>query len=58
MMEDNVKKIMYTGLFSRKLTEYFKPAIMEKNKNHFLKKKIGKEYISNLGGEGGCAQGV
>ena len=26
-------------LYSRKLTEHSKPAIMEKNKNHYIKKK-------------------
>ena len=26
-------------LYSRKLTEYCQPAIMEKNKNHYTKKK-------------------
>jgi len=41
---DNVRKRMYTCmcdwvsmLYSRKLTEHCKPAIMEKNKNHYIK---------------------
>ena len=40
-----------TLLYSRKLTEHCKPAIMEKNKNHYIKKKnsvhkngLGKGY--------------
>ena len=47
MMEhDNVRKRMYTCmcdwvtlLYSRKLTEHHKPTIIEKNKNHYIKKK-------------------
>ena len=31
-----------TLLYSRKLTEHCKPAIMEKNKNHYMKKKRAK----------------
>ena len=45
-MEDNVRKRMYTCtcdwvalLCSRKWTEHCKPAITEKNKNHFKKIK-------------------
>ena len=46
MMEhDNVRKRMYTCmcdwvtlLYRRKLTEHCKPAIIEKNKNHYIKK--------------------
>ena len=42
MMEhDNVRKNMLkwdTMLYSIKLTEHCKPAIMEKNKNHYIKK--------------------
>ena len=41
MIEDNVRKRMYmcmcdwvTLLYSRKLSEHSRPAIMEKNKNH------------------------
>ena len=33
-----------------KLTEYSKPAIMEKNKNHFIKKK--KEKVEELSAQG------
>ena len=29
-----------TMLYSRKLTDHCKPAIMEKNKNHYIKNKI------------------
>ena len=32
-----------TMLYSRKLTEHCKPAITEKNKNHYIKKKTGFE---------------
>ena len=40
-----------TMLNSRKLTEHCKPAIMEKNKNHYIKKKelahksLGAEFV-------------
>ena len=36
-----------TMLFSRKLTERFKPAIIEKNKNHCIKKIKNKNNLSN-----------
>ena len=54
-MEDNVRKIMYidvcvrdwvTLLYSRKLTEHCKPAIMGKIKYHLKKETsgYGKEF--------------
>ena len=34
-------------LYSRKLTEHCKPAIMEKNKNHYIKKTtVRYHYLS------------
>ena len=36
-----------TLLYSRKLTEHYKPAIMEKNKNHYIKNKKDKRQTKN-----------
>ena len=59
MMEDNVKKRMYicmcnqvTLLYSRKLTEDYKPTIMEKNK---IKKKKKTTWLSTQSSQGGHA---
>ena len=56
MDSDNVRKKMYTCmcnwvtmLYSRKLTEHSKLAIMEKNKNRYIKK--GKENIFHVNGK-------
>ena len=57
MTEENVRKRMYmcmhdwvTLLYSRKLTENCKPAIVEKNKNYLNKRKnisleIGQTWV-------------
>ena len=34
-------------LYNRKLTEHYKPAIMEKNKIHYKKKKIESRILSD-----------
>ena len=54
MMEhDNVRKKnvcmcnWVTMLYSRKWTEQCKPAIMEKNKNHYIFKKKDEEYFTH-----------
>ena len=46
------EKIMYTYMFnwvamlcSRKLAEHCKPGIMEKNKNHYIKKRVSQPLI-------------
>ena len=54
MMEhDNVRKRMYicicdwvTMTYSRKMTEHCKPAIMGKNKNHYVKKPKKRKRLS------------
>ena len=42
-----------TMLYSRKLTEHCKPAIMEKNKNHYIKKKQKPSVIEGCNMEYG-----
>ena len=37
-----------TMLYSRKLTEHCKPAIMEKSKNHYIKKDFYSFFFSPL----------
>ena len=52
-MEDNVRKRMYacigvTLLYSRKLTEHCKPAILEKIKIIILKKRLMKHAYGKI----------